>query len=84
MAKEKKPNAVDLNLDTLKNPKVLIAGAIAALGGLFYAGEGFTIEFSTCATEEAPALEIIELEAAPEAAPEAAEAEAEQEEPASE
>tara|TARA_R110000851_G_scaffold32396_2_gene87023 strand:+ start:82 stop:324 length:243 start_codon:yes stop_codon:yes gene_type:complete len=80
MAKEKKPNAVDLNLDTLKNPKVLIAGAIAALGGLFYAGEGFTIEFSTCATEEAPALEIIELEAAPEVA----EAEAEQEEPASE
>ena len=67
-----------LNLDSLKQPKVLIAAAIAAVGGLLYAGDGFTIEFSTCATEEAePALEVIELEAAPET-----EAEAEEEEPA--
>ena len=67
-----------LNLDSLKQPKVLIAAAIAAVGGLLYAGDGFTIEFSTCAVEEVtPALEVIELEAAPEE-----EAEAEEEEPA--
>jgi hypothetical protein len=53
-----------LSLDTLKNPKLLIAGAIAALGGVMYAGDGFTIEFSTCVVEEAePSLEIIKLEA---------------------
>ena len=51
-----------LNLEALKQPKVLIAGAIAALGGLLYAGDGFTIEFSTCAVEKpAPTLEIIPI-----------------------
>ena len=69
-----------LSLELLKQPKVLAAALIAAVGGLLYAGDGFTIEFSTCATEEAePALEVIELEAAPEEA-----AEAEPEEPAEE
>lgn len=62
-----------LTLDSLKQPKVLIAAAVAALGGIVYAGDGFTVEFSTCATE------VIELEAAPEEA-----AEAEPEEPAEE
>ena len=51
-----------LNLEALKQPKVLIAAAIAALGGLLYAGDGFTIEFSTCIVEEpAPTLEIIPI-----------------------
>ena len=63
-----------LTLDSLKQPKVLIAAAVAALGGIVYAGDGFTVEFSTCATEEAAALEIIELEAAPEEEAEAEEA----------
>jgi len=76
MGTEDEPTAVKLNLETLKNPKLLIAGAIAALGGVLYAGDGFTIEFSTCVVEEAkPALEVIALE---EAAPEAAEAEPEE------
>jgi len=63
-----------LTLDSLKQPKVLIAAAVAALGGIVYAGDGFTVEFSTCATEEAPTLEIIELGPAPEEAAEAEEA----------
>lgn len=42
-----------LSLESLRQPKVLIAAAIAAVGGLLYAGDGFTIEFSTCDTEEA-------------------------------
>jgi len=63
-----------LSLELLKQPKVLIAAAVAALGGIVYAGDGFTIEFSTCATEEAPALEVIELEAEAEAEAEAEEA----------
>jgi hypothetical protein len=58
--KETEPTKV--NLEALKQPKVLIAGAIAALGGLLYAGDGFTIEFSTCTVEEpAPTLEIIPI-----------------------
>ena len=61
---EDKYDVSKLSLETLKNPKMLIAGAIAALGGVMYAGDGFTIEFSTCVVEEdVPALEVIELEA---------------------
>jgi len=81
---EDKYDVSKLSLETLKNPKMLIAGAIAALGGVMYAGDGFTIEFSTCVVEEAveaePALEVIELEAPeepqedPEEAPEEPEA----------
>ena len=61
-----------LNLEALKKPKVLIAGAIAALGGLLYAGDGFTVEFSTCTSEKADSAEEVapEPEAAPEPAPE--------------
>lgn len=60
MSEETEPTKV--NLEALKQPKILIAGAIAALGGVLYAGDGFTIEFSTCAAEEPPpALEIIQI-----------------------
>ena len=61
-----------LNLEALKQPKVLIAAAIAALGGLLYAGDGFTVEFSTCTSEKADSAEEVapEPEAAPEPAPE--------------
>tara|TARA_R110002110_G_C13149924_1_gene690649 strand:- start:231 stop:482 length:252 start_codon:yes stop_codon:yes gene_type:complete len=67
-----------LDLETLKNPKVLIAAAIAALGGVLYTGDGFTVEFSTCAVEEAivveaPVEEAIEPEA-PQEEPEEVEA----------
>lgn len=67
-----------LSLETLKNPKVLIAASIAALGGVLYTGEGFTVEFSTCAVEEAvvveaPVEEAIEPEA-PQEEPEEVEA----------
>ena len=65
-----------LTLAMMKDPKVLVASAIAALGGMLFVGDGFTIEFSTCVEEEKPALEVIELEApepeAPEEEPEAA------------
>jgi hypothetical protein len=54
-----------LSLESLRQPKVLIAAAIAAVGGLLYAGDGFTIEFSTCDTEEAEPVE----EEAPEPEP---------------
>ena len=55
-----------LSIESLKIPKVLVAAAIAALGGVMYAGDGFTIEFSTCDTEEAEPVE----EEAPEPEPE--------------
>jgi len=55
-----------LSIESLKNPKVLVAAAIAALGGVMYAGDGFTVEFSTCDTEEAEPVE----EEAPEPEPE--------------
>jgi hypothetical protein len=78
---EDKYDVSKLSLETLKNPKMLIAGAIAALGGVMYAGDGFTFEFSTCVVEEdETALEVIELEAPeepqedPEEAPEEPEA----------
>jgi len=60
--------ATKVNLEALKQPKVLIAGAIAALGGLLYAGDGFTVEFSTCTSEKADSVE--EADPDPEAAPE--------------
>lgn len=73
--------STQLTLDMLKQPKTLLAAAIAALGGVLFVGEGFTVEFSTC-VEEKPVLEVVELEAtepeAPEEAPEE-EPEAEQE-----
>ena len=59
-----------VNLEALKQPKVLIAGAIAALGGLLYAGDGFTIEFSTCTSEKADSAEEVAPEPAPEIEPE--------------
>ena len=61
-----------LSLESLRQPKVLIAAAIAALGGVMYAGDGFTIEFSTCDTEEAEPVEeeAPEPEPTPEPAPE--------------
>ena len=58
-----------LNLEALKQPKVLIAGVIAALGGLLYAGDGFTVEFSTCTVEKADSVEEVVLEPAPEIEP---------------
>lgn len=78
-----------LSLETLRNPKVLIAAAIAAVGGLLYAGDGFTIEFSTCDTEEAEPADARWTRSAttpePSTEPEAeAEAEPEGEEPAEE
>lgn len=39
-----------LSLELLKQPKVLAAALIVAVGGVVYASEGFTIELSTCAT----------------------------------
>ena len=59
-----------LSIESLKNPKVLVAAAIAALGGVMYAGDGFTIEFSTCDTEEAEPVEEEAPEPEPEPEPE--------------
>ena len=82
MDTETEETVTKVTLDMLKNPKTLIAAAIAALGGVLFVGDGFTIEFSTCAEEPKPTLEVVELEAtepeAPEEAPEE-EPEAEQE-----
>ena len=80
MTTEENPSAIKLNTEMLKNPKVLLAAGVAALGGLLYAGEGFTIEFSTCQTSTEEAAEE-PTEAQPEAPPEAeAETETEPEE----
>ena len=67
-----------LTLDMLKQPKTLLAAAVAALGGVLFVGEGFTVEFSTCVEEETPTIEVVELEATEPEAPEE-EPEAEQE-----
>ncbi len=70
MDTETEETGTKVTLDMLKQPKTLIAAAIAALGGVLFVGEGFTIEFSTCVEEEKPALEIVELEAIEPEAPE--------------
>lgn len=83
MTTEENPSAIKLNTETLKNPKVLLAAGVAALGGLLYAGEGFTIEFSTCQTSTEEAAEE-PTEASEEESPQAEPEEAGPEEPAEE
>ena len=70
MDTETEETGTKVTLDMLKNPKVLIASAVAALGGMLLVGEGFTIEFSTCVEEETPTIEVVELEAIEPEAPE--------------
>lgn len=89
MPTEEKAAPIQLNKEMLKNPKVLITAGIAALGGLLYAGEGFSIEFSTCETSTEEAAEEptdASEEEPPQAEPEEAEEaeEAEPEEPSEE
>ena len=48
MGDDTPPAKAAISLDALKNPKAMVAAAIAAVGGLLYVGGGFTIEFSTC------------------------------------